>query len=510
MTRALLVLALLLPLTLRAQDLSTNDQALLERLVLAEAQGEGTLGMALVARSVLNRSALVQSGKIGAGTYMARSGSLHDVIHGRYQYEPVSSGSINRTRSATERRLASEAIALARDTPALRAALSKEGLSAASIDRLLSASGFRTKNAYNDPSQNFDRATFRNHVFNADSFSRRHDVPGLFAKRFEHPSTARPKSTSGIVGALRGAPTEPTQALTHEVRPGDTLHSIAAQHGTSVAKLKELNGTSSLLQPGQELRLPTPPAAPSTSSAPSASDQPESLPLAELYAEAKGLEAKGQGERALEPLRQAVFKSMFRDARARYELARLYDRLAAKAPDPEQAASYRNLAGGHLRGASEANPGHAPENARWSKAAKAYLTERDATQAAKASTHDAWRRGKRLGPIRVVTLDGKPVATSTAQAFKRMRAAAAADGVQLQIVSGFRSYREQEDLYRLYQQGRGNLAARPGYSNHQDGKALDLDTSRPGALTWLERNARRFGFLRTVPSEDWHWEYWPR
>ena len=26
-------------------------------------------------------------------------------------------------------------------------------------------------------------------------------------------------------------------------------------------------------------------------------------------------------------------------------------------------------------------------------------------------------------------------------------------------------------------------------------------------LWWLNRNAARFGFQRTVPSEDWHWEY---
>jgi len=27
-------------------------------------------------------------------------------------------------------------------------------------------------------------------------------------------------------------------------------------------------------------------------------------------------------------------------------------------------------------------------------------------------------------------------------------------------------------------------------------------------LRWLERNARRFGFRRTVPTEPWHWEWW--
>ncbi len=53
-----------------------------------------------------------------------------------------------------------------------------------------------------------------------------------------------------------------------------------------------------------------------------------------------------------------------------------------------------------------------------------------------------------------------------------------------------------------------NRAARPGTSNHQSGHALDLNTSAPGVLSWLNANGARFGFSRTVPSEAWHWEWW--
>lgn len=501
---ALLTLTLLFSSPALADGLSPQDQGLLQRLVLAEAGGEGKLGMALVARTVLNRSALIQSGKVQPGTYLARSGSLRDVIYAPRQYEPVSNGSLDRRRSSAELTRASEAIALARNTQALRAALSAEGLSPARIDRLLSASGFRTTSAFNDPSQNYERARFGNHVFNGDSFSRRHDVPALFGARYERGAPPSQASTaSGIVGALQGGadaespPATSATPATYTVRQGDNLHTIAARQGTDVATLQELNpGAGSLLHPGQALRLPAP--------LPSPHD--------ELYAEARGLEAAGQGELALEPLRKAVFASEFRDAQARYELARLYERLAAKTEDEAQAKDYRQLARGHLVGASEAKASDAPGNARYSQIAKDYLRQRGLNAAGQplTSTEDAWRRGTRLGPIQVVTIDGKPVALETARAFQRMRAAAAVDGVQLRIVSGFRSYGEQEHLYRLYQQGRGNLAARPGYSNHQDGKALDLNSSAPGVLTWLNRNARRYGFLRTVPSEDWHWEYWPR
>lgn len=119
---------------------------------------------------------------------------------------------------------------------------------------------------------------------------------------------------------------------------------------------------------------------------------------------------------------------------------------------------------------------------------------------------EAWDGGRRIGRVDVVRIDGEPVAVRTAEAYQRMREAARRDGVTLRINSGFRTYQEQAELYRLYRAGRGNLAARPGHSNHQDGQALDLNTATPGVLRWLNRNAARFGFRRTVRSEPWHWE----
>jgi LAS superfamily LD-carboxypeptidase LdcB len=87
-----------------------------------------------------------------------------------------------------------------------------------------------------------------------------------------------------------------------------------------------------------------------------------------------------------------------------------------------------------------------------------------------------------------------------------MRHAAARDGVSLRIVSGFRSMKEQQVLHACHKKGKCPLAARPGYSHHQDGLALDLNAKDRGVYDWLERNATAFGFRRTVPSEPWHWE----
>jgi hypothetical protein len=114
--------------------------------------------------------------------------------------------------------------------------------------------------------------------------------------------------------------------------------------------------------------------------------------------------------------------------------------------------------------------------------------------------------------ITVVTVDGRPVERETANAYFVMAEAAARDGVEIRIVSGFRTMAEQEHLYHCYAScscNDCNLAARPGYSNHQSGHALDLNTgSGAGVLTWLNAHGADFGFERTVPSEPWHWEWW--
>jgi D-alanyl-D-alanine dipeptidase len=104
-------------------------------------------------------------------------------------------------------------------------------------------------------------------------------------------------------------------------------------------------------------------------------------------------------------------------------------------------------------------------------------------------------------PIKLITVGGKPTSIAVGHQFLKMQKAANAAGVTLAINSGFRTMAEQKHLYQCYQTkscNNGNLAARPGYSNHQGGFALDLTTS-----SWLAKNAAKFGFKRTVPSEAW-------
>tara|TARA_Y100000022_G_scaffold49377_1_gene41806 strand:- start:2104 stop:4968 length:2865 start_codon:yes stop_codon:yes gene_type:complete len=152
---------------------SSKEYEYLQKLVLAEAGGEGMLGQALVARSVLNRAGLIQSSVVGPGMFNAKSGSVTDVINASGQYQPVPSsingngnGSINKPRSEAEMAAAAKAIKLAQNPAGLRGMLEAQGLGPDQINYLMAATGFRTGSAFNDPSQNVNVVKFKNHYFN--------------------------------------------------------------------------------------------------------------------------------------------------------------------------------------------------------------------------------------------------------------------------------------------------------------------------------------------------------
>ena len=147
-------------------QLNSSEYNLLQRLVLAEAGGEGKLGMALVARSVLNRAGLIQSGKVGPGMFLAKDKSVTGVIMGRGQYQPVSDGSINKPRTDEQMSAAKEAIELARNPAGLRGTLEAEGVASNNVNYLMGSTGFRTGSAFNDESQNVNVVQYKNHFFN--------------------------------------------------------------------------------------------------------------------------------------------------------------------------------------------------------------------------------------------------------------------------------------------------------------------------------------------------------
>jgi D-alanyl-D-alanine carboxypeptidase len=104
------------------------------------------------------------------------------------------------------------------------------------------------------------------------------------------------------------------------------------------------------------------------------------------------------------------------------------------------------------------------------------------------------------------------IRTEVACAFSRMSAAAKQAGANLKISSAFRTFKRQQYFYNCYKTKKcnnGNLAAKPGSSNHGRGVALDLNTRSKGSkeYQWMKSNAHNYGFKRTVKSENWHWEF---
>lgn len=91
-------------------------------------------------------------------------------------------------------------------------------------------------------------------------------------------------------------------------------------------------------------------------------------------------------------------------------------------------------------------------------------------------------------------------------------------GYDMKVVSGGRSYAEQKRLYDGYKRGLPgyNLAARPGTSVHESGRAVDfggaLHSSGTREHNWLVQNAGRWGFKWTGKNfkqfEPWHFEWW--
>jgi zinc D-Ala-D-Ala carboxypeptidase len=99
-----------------------------------------------------------------------------------------------------------------------------------------------------------------------------------------------------------------------------------------------------------------------------------------------------------------------------------------------------------------------------------------------------------------------------ASAWEQMRAAAAADGIDLRAVDLYRSWDVQESAYRAYQSGaKDEYVLAPGSSQHGIGLAVDVTNGSIIEVgdrehAWLRDNASRFGWY-PISNESWHWEF---
>lgn len=101
-------------------------------------------------------------------------------------------------------------------------------------------------------------------------------------------------------------------------------------------------------------------------------------------------------------------------------------------------------------------------------------------------------------------------------------------GVNLRVISAYRSFNEQKQLKSnyvfTYGSGANKFSADQGYSEHQLGTTVDFGTTEvvgaymsfenTTAFTWLKENAYKYGFILSYPKENsyyqyepWHWRF---
>lgn len=136
-------------------------------------------------------------------------------------------------------------------------------------------------------------------------------------------------------------------------------------------------------------------------------------------------------------------------------------------------------------------------------------------------------------PLRVPGNESMQLRLESTQALEHMFAAAKLVGLNLLVSSGYRSYSYQTTLYNSYVKSIGQTAAdqqsaRPGFSEHQTGLAVDVGaTNHKCELEqcfadtpegqWLASNAYLYGFILRYSAdkavvtgyeyEPWHFRY---
>ena len=115
---------------------------------------------------------------------------------------------------------------------------------------------------------------------------------------------------------------------------------------------------------------------------------------------------------------------------------------------------------------------------------------------------------------------------AAAEAFAALSQAAAADGIRIVGISGYRTYAYQQRLYENLKNAVGKagkaVSAAPGHSQHQTGLAMDFNSleqdfdETPEGL-WLKAHAADFGWSLSYPEEfetltgydyePWHFRY---
>ncbi|KAI9129597.1 D-alanyl-D-alanine carboxypeptidase family protein [Acaryochloris sp. CCMEE 5410] len=134
--------------------------------------------------------------------------------------------------------------------------------------------------------------------------------------------------------------------------------------------------------------------------------------------------------------------------------------------------------------------------------------------------------------VNVTSVDGvqETLAPDAAQAFEQMRQDAASQGLDIKVVSGFRSVAVQKSIWdnkvaSASPEVVAKTSAPPGHSEHHTGLAVDVGNNQNASLdrswaqtseyAWMQANAGKYGFELSFPEgnsqgvsfEPWHWRF---
>lgn len=125
---------------------------------------------------------------------------------------------------------------------------------------------------------------------------------------------------------------------------------------------------------------------------------------------------------------------------------------------------------------------------------------------------------------------GMQLVSEAKEAFETLSQEAKKDGMTIIAMSSYRSYDYQVNLYNNYVKSDGKDAAdtysaRPGFSEHQTGLAVDIynkelpytSFEETKEFEWMQKNAYKYGFILRFPKdkvnitgyqyEAWHYRY---
>lgn len=133
-------------------------------------------------------------------------------------------------------------------------------------------------------------------------------------------------------------------------------------------------------------------------------------------------------------------------------------------------------------------------------------------------------------PSNLIEINGLIINKEAYEAYQKMKNDINKEGMNIRIISAYRSYSYQENLYNNYlkkekQDVVDTYSARAGYSEHHTGLAIDIDNEKldfnkfylTKEFIWMNDNAYKYGFILRYPKdkenitgytyEPWHYRY---